>query len=122
MASIFTSLFFNINIPHLFSFYFVNKITDDQDRAQQYWEGSGVCSEQGGSRFSSVLDNRQHNGNLDFSGSQNTSVRDVFVNSEACLFGKWFATSLQEISLGWNLRENPETLNSQASLRCTHQH
>lgn len=43
-----------------------------------------------------MLASSWHNGNLDFSGSPNTSMRDELMNSEACLFGKWFVTLLQE--------------------------
>ena len=60
------------------------------------------------SRFSSVLASSQHNGNLDFSSSLNTSMRDALMNSEASLFGKQFVTLLQEISLGWSLYKDPE--------------
>jgi len=40
--------------------------------------------------------------------SPNASARDVVMSSEACLFGKWLVTPLQEISLGWSLHEDPE--------------
>lgn len=98
-----------MSIPLLFSFCFANKITDDKDSSSGKTVAlPNMCSEQGNSRFSSALASSQHNGNLDLSSSPNASVKDALMNSEACLFGKWFVTLLQEISLGWRLCKCPE--------------
>lgn len=51
------------------------------------------------SRFISALASILHNRNPDFSSSLNTSARNALMNREVCLFGTWFVTPLQEISL-----------------------